>query len=92
MRVAVAIPTLNEADSIADVVRSIPRDVVDQVIVADGGSADRTREEAHEAGADVIDAGRGYGRACLMAAMPGTPVSSVAMCGPAPVPPSIASI
>ncbi len=67
MRVAVAIPTLNEEDSIADVVRSIPREVVDQVIVADGGSTDRTREEAHEAGADVIDAGRGYGRACLMA-------------------------
>ena len=46
MRVAVAIPTLNEEESIADVVRSIPRDVVERVIVADGGSADRTREEA----------------------------------------------
>ncbi len=67
MPVAVAIPTLNEQDSIGAVVRSIPRDVVSQVIVADGGSTDRTRDEAREAGADVIDAGRGYGRACLMA-------------------------
>ena len=67
MNVAVAIPTLNEQESIGDVVRSIPRDVVDQIIVADGGSGDRTREEALAGGADVIDAGRGYGRACLMA-------------------------
>ena len=65
VQVVVAIPTLNEQESIAGVVRSIPRDVVDQVIVADGGSGDRTKDEASEAGADVIDAGRGYGRACL---------------------------
>jgi glycosyltransferase involved in cell wall biosynthesis len=65
--IAVAIPTLNEQDSIGAVVRAIPRDVVSQVIVADGGSTDRTREAAREAGADVINAGRGYGRACLMA-------------------------
>jgi glycosyltransferase involved in cell wall biosynthesis len=67
MRVAVAIPTLNEQESIGEVVRSIPRDHAERVIVADGGSGDRTREEAARAGADVIDAGRGYGRACLMA-------------------------
>jgi glycosyltransferase involved in cell wall biosynthesis len=72
MPVTVAIPTLNEEESIADVVRSIPRDVVDQVIVADGGSIDRTREEALAAGADVIDAGRGYGRACYMAMVAAT--------------------
>ena len=70
VHIAVAIPTLNEQESIADVVRSIPRDVVDQVIVADGGSGDRTKDEALGAGADVIDAGRGYGRACLMATIP----------------------
>src|SRR6185436_6880993 len=67
VQIVVAIPTLNEEDSIADVVHSIPRDVVDQIIVADGGSTDRTRDEAFDAGANVIDAGRGYGRACLMA-------------------------
>ena len=67
MQIAVAIPTLNEEETIGDVVRSIPRDVVDQIIVADGGSTDRTRDEALRAGAAVIDGGRGYGRACLMA-------------------------
>jgi glycosyltransferase involved in cell wall biosynthesis len=63
--VAVVIPTFNEAESIAAVVAELPRSVVDRVIVADGGSADRTRDEASRAGAEVITVGRGYGRACL---------------------------
>ncbi len=65
--VVVAIPTLNEEASIADVVRSIPRDIVSRVIVADGGSRDETGARAATAGAQVIDAGAGYGRACLAA-------------------------
>jgi glycosyltransferase involved in cell wall biosynthesis len=68
MCVAVVIPTLNEEESIGSVVASLPRDVVDRVIVADGGSRDCTAEEACRAGADVIAAGRGYGRACLAGA------------------------
>ncbi len=63
MRIAVAIPVLDEEDSIGTVVRAIPRDLVSEVIVADGGSRDATKEEARRAGATVIDAGRGYGRA-----------------------------
>jgi glycosyltransferase involved in cell wall biosynthesis len=66
--VVVAIPTLNEEASIGDVVRSIPRDVITRVIVTDGGSSDRTAERARNAGAEVIAAGKGYGRACLAAA------------------------
>jgi glycosyltransferase involved in cell wall biosynthesis len=72
MRVAVAIPTLNEETSIGAVVRSIPRDVVDRIIVADGGSGDGTKAEAQRAGAEVIDAGRGYGRACFLATVRAT--------------------
>ena len=67
MGVVVAIPTLNEEASIADVVRSIPRDLVSRVIVADGGSRDETMARASAAGAQVIEAGSGYGRACLAA-------------------------
>src|SRR5262245_65799215 len=63
--VVVAIPTLNEAHSIGDVVRGIPRDVAGRIIVADGGSHDATVARAKEAGAEVIHAGCGYGRACL---------------------------
>jgi glycosyltransferase involved in cell wall biosynthesis len=66
--VTVVIPTFNEAESIASVVAELPRAVVDRVIVADGGSVDGTPEHARQAGAEVIDAGRGYGLACLAGA------------------------
>ncbi len=68
-RIVVAIPALNEEASIADVVRGIPRDLVSRVIVADGGSRDQTKAKALAAGAEVIDSGSGYGRACLAAAL-----------------------
>src|SRR5260370_36959176 len=68
-RTVVVIPTLDEEKSIAEVVRSIPRAIVSRVIVADGGSCDATAARAKAAGADVIDAGSGYGRACLAATM-----------------------
>src|ERR1700686_3879828 len=71
-RVAVVIPTLNEEASIGGVVRALPRDRVSRVIVADGGSADATVARAREAGAEVIAAGRGYGRACLAGAAAAT--------------------
>ena len=68
LRTAVVIPTLNEEASIGGVIRALPRDWVSRVIVADGGSTDATAERAREAGAEVIAAGRGYGRACLAGA------------------------
>ncbi len=63
--VSVVIPALNEEEPIADVVReviatSIPR----EVIVVDNMSTDRTAERARTAGARVVEAPRGYGRAC----------------------------
>jgi glycosyltransferase involved in cell wall biosynthesis len=66
--VAVVIPTFNEAESIAAVVGELPRDVIDSVIVADGGSTDGTPDLARRAGAHVIAVGRGYGLACLAGA------------------------
>jgi glycosyltransferase involved in cell wall biosynthesis len=62
--VSVVIPTFNEAEAIAGVIRELPRAIARQVIVADGGSTDGTQEAARMAGATVLDAGRGYGRAC----------------------------
>ncbi len=64
--VAVVIPTFNEVAAIAGVIRELP--AVGEIIVADGGSADGTQQAARDAGARVIDAGRGYGRACLAGA------------------------
>jgi glycosyltransferase involved in cell wall biosynthesis len=66
--VAVVIPTFNEAESIGAVVAELPRDSVDRIIVADGGSTDGTPEFARNAGAEVVAVGRGYGLACLTAA------------------------
>jgi glycosyltransferase involved in cell wall biosynthesis len=62
--VSVIIPTYNEAEAIAGVIREFPGDIVQEVIVADGGSTDGTQDIARAAGARVLDAGRGYGRAC----------------------------
>src|SRR6516225_764404 len=64
-RIAVVIPTWNEEDAIGTVIRTIPRDLVERVIVADSHSSDGTAARAAGAGADVIRVGRGYGRACL---------------------------
>jgi glycosyltransferase involved in cell wall biosynthesis len=68
LRTVVIIATLNEADAIGAVVAEIPRRVVQRIIVADGGSTDATAERAVRAGAQVLAAGRGYGRACLAGA------------------------
>ena len=65
-RVAVVIPTLNEAESIAAVISALPRHLVEQIIVADGGSTDSTPQIARGTGAIAV--GPGYGRACLAGA------------------------
>jgi glycosyltransferase involved in cell wall biosynthesis len=66
--VTVVIPTFNEVVSIGQVLREIPADYRCDLIVADGGSTDGTQDAARAAGARVIDAGRGYGRACALGA------------------------
>src|SRR5207245_2950105 len=64
----VIIPARNEAATIGEVVRSIPRDLVRHILVADNGSTDGTAAIATEAGAQVVPARRvGYGSACLAA-------------------------
>src|SRR5436309_2096571 len=63
--VSVIIPALDEEEPIAGVVREcFATGVPDEVIVVDNGSSDRTAERAREAGARVVTAPRGYGRAC----------------------------
>ena len=65
-RVAVIIPALNEEKAIGLVLRDIPRNIVDQVVVVDNGSTDGTALMAESLGATVRwEPERGYGAACL---------------------------
>jgi glycosyltransferase involved in cell wall biosynthesis len=62
-RITVIIPCLNEEQGIEQVLTRMPP-FVDQVIVVDNGSTDRTRDVAQSYGAEVIrEDVRGYGRA-----------------------------
>jgi glycosyltransferase involved in cell wall biosynthesis len=62
--VSAIIPCLDEEAAIAGVVGAVLAQGVDEVIVVDGGSADRTAERAAAAGARVVvEPQRGYGRA-----------------------------
>jgi glycosyltransferase involved in cell wall biosynthesis len=63
LRITVIIPCLNEEQGIEKVLRRTP-EFVDQVIVVDNGSTDRTSDVARSLGAEVIrEDVRGYGRA-----------------------------
>jgi glycosyltransferase involved in cell wall biosynthesis len=68
-RIAVIIPVLDEEGAIGPVLAAMPREWVDEVVVVDGGSHDRTVVIASAAGARVIvERERGYGRACAKGA------------------------
>lgn len=63
--ISVVIPALNEEEPIAEVVQAcLATGLPNEVIVVDNGSTDRTAERARQAGARVVAAPRGYGRAC----------------------------
>jgi glycosyltransferase involved in cell wall biosynthesis len=63
--ISVIIPALNEEEPIAGVVREVAAtNVPVEIIVVDNDSTDRTAQRAREAGARVVKAPRGYGRAC----------------------------
>lgn len=63
--IKVIIPAFNEEDSIGNVIAEIP-EIVDEVIVVNNNSTDKTPENAKNAGATVLTETRmGYGYACL---------------------------
>jgi glycosyltransferase involved in cell wall biosynthesis len=67
-QVALIIPALDEEATIGPLLEAVDRILVDQVVVADNGSLDRTGERARQAGATVVrELRRGYGSACLRA-------------------------
>ena len=66
VRIAVVIPARNEEASLPLVLGAIPPDLVEEVVVVDNASTDRTAEVARAAGASILfEARPGYGAACL---------------------------
>ena len=65
VNIKVIIPAFNEADAIAKVIKDIPP-IVEEIIVVNNNSTDKTALNAKNAGATVLDEHRkGYGYACL---------------------------
>lgn len=66
MKISVIIPVLNEEESIGKVIDDIPSDLVQEIIVVDNGSNDKTAEVARKHGATVLfEPKRGYGSTCM---------------------------
>ena len=62
----VIIPAFNEENSVGNVVRDIPKDLVREIIVVNNNSTDDTAINAKNAGATVLtEPIMGYGNACL---------------------------
>ncbi len=65
-KIAAIIPVLNEEKTLPLVLNDIPADIVDEVVVIDNGSSDRTPEIAKERGATLLsESKKGYGYPCL---------------------------
>ena len=65
-RISVLIPAFNEERSIAQVIKELPGDIVDEIVVVDNASTDATQEVALRSGAKVVEEPhKGYGAACL---------------------------
>ena len=65
-KIVVIIPAFNEENAVGKVVHDIPKDFIDEVIVVNNNSTDKTSEAAEQEGATVLlEETKGYGIACL---------------------------
>lgn len=64
--VSVIIPAFNEENGVGQVISEIPKEIVNEIVVVNNASTDKTVRIAGAAGATVLNEPvRGYGRACL---------------------------
>ena len=75
--VSVIIPALNEAESIGQVVASMPWELIAECLVVSNGSTDATEAVAAAAGARVITSPRGYGEAMHAGVAAARPESTI---------------
>ena len=62
----VIIPAFNEENSVQQVIRDIPKDIIREIIVVNNNSNDATSAKAKSSGATVLEEKfQGYGAACL---------------------------
>lgn len=66
MKTSLIIPALNEVKSIGETLKQVPKDFVDEIIVADGHSTDGTPELVRKLGYRVVEEeGMGFGSAII---------------------------
>ena len=66
MKTRVIIPAFNEQNAVGKVIKDIPNELVDEIIVIDNGSTDNTAQEVKDNGATLLqEPKKGYGQACL---------------------------
>ncbi len=64
--IVVIIPAFNEENAVGKVIHDIPKGIVDEIIVVNNNSTDKTAKSALKEGATVLfEAKKGYGNACL---------------------------
>jgi glycosyltransferase involved in cell wall biosynthesis len=67
-KIRVIIPAFNEENSVGEVIKDIPKEIISEIIVVDNNSSDHTAREAKKFGATVLsETKQGYGYACLKA-------------------------
>lgn len=65
-KIRVIIPAFNEQNAVGNVIREIPRDLVEEIIVVNNASTDDTERVALKENATVLhEPVKGYGNACL---------------------------